>query len=78
MILGRAVAGDWVSVPATMRDFFAHAWPVLPLVLAAAILERLLLPVGRGVAGVVFAGLVPAIVYVGGAAAWLSLVGVGV
>jgi uncharacterized membrane protein YjfL (UPF0719 family) len=78
MILGRGVAGDWISVPATIRDFFAHAWPVLPLVAAAGIIERLLPPAGRGAAGLVLAGMVPAILYVGGAAAWLSQVGLGV
>ena len=40
MILGRSVAGDWVSAEATVRDFLAMAWPVLPLAGAAAIVER--------------------------------------
>jgi len=42
MILGRAVAGDWVSAEATVRDFAAVAWPVLPLAGTAVILERIL------------------------------------
>lgn len=40
LILGRAVAGDWVSAEATVRDFVMVAWPVLPLTLAAVIVER--------------------------------------
>ncbi len=40
MILGRAVAGDWVSAEATIRDFAAVAWLALPLAGAAIIIER--------------------------------------
>ena len=40
MILGRAVAGDWVSAEATVRDFAVVAWPVLPLAGAAIVIER--------------------------------------
>lgn len=39
MILGRAVAGDWVSAAATVRDFAVVAWPVLPLAGVAVIIE---------------------------------------
>ncbi len=41
MILGRAVAGDWVSAEATVQDFMAVAWPVLPFAIAAVLVERL-------------------------------------
>jgi hypothetical protein len=40
MILGRAVAGDWVSAGATVRDFALVAWPVLPLTVLAVVVER--------------------------------------
>ena len=40
MILGRSVAGNWVSAEATVRDFVAVAWPVLPLAGAAVVVER--------------------------------------
>lgn len=40
VILGRAVAGDWVSAEATVADFAKLAWPVLLLWLAAVLLER--------------------------------------
>ncbi len=42
MILGRSVAGDWVSTEATVRDFVTVAWPVLPLAALAVIVERVL------------------------------------
>jgi hypothetical protein len=41
IVLGRAVAGDWVSAEATVRDFVVVAWFVLPLAAVAVILERL-------------------------------------
>jgi len=41
MILGRSVAGDWVSAEATVRDFIVTAWPALPLAGAADVVERL-------------------------------------
>jgi hypothetical protein len=40
LILGRAVAGDWVSADATVRDFVTVAWPVLPLAGAEVIIGR--------------------------------------
>ena len=40
LVLGRAVAGDWYSVEATVLDFARVAWPVVLLVLAAAATER--------------------------------------
>jgi hypothetical protein len=42
LVLGRAAAGDWVSAGATVRDFAAIAWPVLPATIGAAIVERML------------------------------------
>lgn len=44
LILGRAVAGDWISVDATMVDFVQTAWPVLLVWGAAALLERTFRP----------------------------------
>ncbi len=41
MILGRAAAGDWVSAGATVQDFAAVGWPVLPLTVLAVFVERL-------------------------------------
>jgi hypothetical protein len=44
VILGRAVAGNWVSTGATLVDFAALGWPVLVLLPIAVIVERLLRP----------------------------------
>jgi uncharacterized membrane protein YjfL (UPF0719 family) len=44
LILGRSLAGDYVSVVGTLSDFFGQAWPALPLVAMAAWLERRLRP----------------------------------
>lgn len=47
LILGRGVAGDWVSMDATIRDFLFAAWPALPLAAAAVALEGRFKPVYR-------------------------------
>ncbi len=38
-IAGRAVAGDWISADATLRDFVFRAWPLLMLLVAALLVE---------------------------------------
>lgn len=40
IVLGRAVAGDWISASATVKDFIWIGWPVLALVGVAAVIER--------------------------------------
>ena len=40
IIAGRGAAGDWVSIEATVRDFAAVGWPVLPMIGAAIVNER--------------------------------------
>jgi hypothetical protein len=58
LILGRAVAGDWVSLDATFVDFVGKAWPVLILLALFIISERFAKPryhhdeqfiIGRGI-----------------------------
>ena len=44
LILGRAVAGDWVSMQATVVDFVWTAWPVVLLWAAAVLMERTFRP----------------------------------
>ncbi|MDR1009705.1 MAG: hypothetical protein LBM04_00985 [Opitutaceae bacterium] len=39
VIAGRAVAGDWVSGGATVRDFFATAWPLFGIALTLCFFE---------------------------------------
>ncbi len=77
IILGRGVAGDWVSASATIRDFAVHAWPVLVLVGLAFIVERLTPRMERGTTARLLLGVLPASIYLGGAAAWLLQVGIG-
>lgn len=75
-ILGRAVAGDWVSARATLDDFIVLAWPALGLLAAAALVERGLRPTPeRPVGEPVAQGLVPAALYLGIAAVALAWAG---
>jgi hypothetical protein len=69
LVLGRAVAGDWVSAEATVRDFVMMAWPVIVLVVVAAIVERLSRPTPESPRpAVILYGVIPALVYIAGAA----------
>ena len=68
LILGRSVAGDWVSAEATVRDFAAAAWPVIVLVIAAAIVERVARPTPETPRpSLVAYGFMPLVFYVAGA-----------
>ena len=68
LILGRSVAGDWVSAEATVRDFAAAAWPVIVLVIAAAIVERVARPTPETPRpSLVAYGFIPTVFYVAGA-----------
>jgi hypothetical protein len=76
LILGRAVAGDWHSVQATVEDFARIGWVVLPLAGAALFIERLAKPtVARPRPSVVAAGALPALVYLLFAAAYILAIG---
>ena len=46
-VLGRAVAGDWISMQETVNDFLRAAWPVLVLAIFAGGFERLVRPTRR-------------------------------
>jgi uncharacterized membrane protein YjfL (UPF0719 family) len=64
MILGRAIAGDWQSMGATIRDFLHLAWPVLGLALIAIIVERKFRPtLARPAHSTCWHGLLPAFIY---------------
>ena len=64
VILGRGVAGDWVSAEATVRDFAAAAWPVI----VAAVVERVARPTPETPRpSFVAYGFIPAVLYVAGA-----------
>lgn len=76
LILGRAVAGDWVSAAATLRDFARLSWPLVVLLGVTVLTERLMKTLGRGDdGGLILRGAAPALVYLAGALAWLYLCG---
>lgn len=67
-ILGRAVAGDWVSLDRTVADFGRMSWPVIALVVTEIFVGK---TIGRSAGGSLASqlarGVVPAAAYVGGA-----------
>ena len=76
LMLGRAVAGDWHSVAATIHDFVRDGWPAAILCAIALVVEKISRPSrdhpfppwpGHG--------LVPALLYLTLAAAWLCHLG---
>ncbi|MDB6023561.1 MAG: hypothetical protein JWQ04_3418 [Pedosphaera sp.] len=76
LILGRAVAGDWHSEEATIHDFIHDGWPSAVLGVVAFLVERFARPSRRcpfppwpGY------GLVPGLLYVAFASAWLWFLG---
>jgi hypothetical protein len=78
LILGRAVAGDWVSAQATLRDLALRGWPAVVLFAAGIVVERIAPPqTGRGIGAAASMGLLPALIYLAGAGTWLSISGIG-
>lgn len=72
LILGRAVAGDWVSAAATTADFLRMAWPALVLAGAVVAVERSCAPViNQGGVALFYRGYLPAFVYVASGVGWL-------
>jgi hypothetical protein len=79
LIAGRAVAGDWQSTAATNYDFAMHIWPAMLLLGAALIVESLCrATAARPTPSVPRCGLMPSLVYLGGAGGWLWWKGLGV
>ena len=79
LILGRSVAGDWVSVPSTLRDYGQQGLaPSATLLGVAAVIEFLERPTTRRpVTSVVRSGVGAASLYLGFAVAWLWHLGLG-
>ena len=75
IVLGRAVAGDWVSVPGTFVDFFAIAWVLVPLALVEILLVRVASISRSFDLNLVTIGFVPAGLYLALSVAYV--VGVG-
>jgi len=65
LVLGAAVAGDWVSAEATWREFVARGWPALALALLAWALDAVLKPrPGQVERSVLVHGVLPGLVLV--------------
>jgi uncharacterized membrane protein YjfL (UPF0719 family) len=76
LILGRAVAGDYESGEATIRDFAVQGWPALLLCMAAGVIQRMSKPTPRMPAPpAVTYGVAPAIAYLIFAAGWVAYLG---
>ena len=75
LVLGRAVAGDWISADATLIDFLAVAWPLLILLGLAVALERLLAGPDKPETGIVLAGIIPGLAWIFLASVYLAWVG---
>ncbi len=73
LIAGRAVAGDWVSVAATMADFAAAAWPIAVIAAVAVLVERVMPP--SYLAGTMLRSLLVAALMIGGA--WIYVGSLG-
>jgi hypothetical protein len=76
LILGRAVAGDWHSESATIRDFITDGWPAIVICALALGSEPFIRPGQRNP----FPswpkwGLIPALIYLTIACAWVFHVG---
>ena len=75
-ILGRSVAGDWVSEEATARDFVREAWPMVMLAVIAGVVQRLLRPTASNQSPAVgLYGWLLAVFYLMGAVLYVASLG---
>ncbi len=72
LVLGRAVAGNWVSAEATLTDFAHSAWPALVPLPVEIVWGRLSRPPGHSSANVFAAGVVPGCAYLLTAGAYVA------
>ena len=64
LMLGRAVAGDWHSTAATVKDFAWDGWPAVVLAVIAAGAERKLRPsLANPIPAIRSRGILPAVLY---------------
>ena len=76
LIIGRAIAGDWHSVDATLSDFGRDGWPAIVLWAVAVVIERFVRPSRQSpFPAWTISGLLPALFYLGSAVAWLVHLG---
>jgi hypothetical protein len=72
LIIGRALAGDWHSEAATVRDFTHDGWPAAVLLVLALIVELFARPNRRQpIRPFPAYGLLPAALYISLGAVWL-------
>jgi uncharacterized membrane protein YjfL (UPF0719 family) len=72
LIAGVAAAGNWISVDDTLRTFVLVAWPLLPFVVVAAVLEWQWRPTPEHpTPSVTTYGAIPALLYIGVAALYV-------
>ena len=65
VVFGYAVTGDWVSSGATIADFLARAWPILPVAVLAIGADRALRPTAaRPRAPIIAGGVAPALLHI--------------
>ena len=76
LVLGRGVAGNWVSFSATVQDLAAKAWPVVPLFAMAAAIERAARPTPmRPQPSVAGFGVLPGLLYLAAAVFYVGSLG---
>jgi hypothetical protein len=76
LLLGRALAGDWHSVGATVSDFARAGWPALVLLAVASLAERVLRPsVTCPMPSWKVRGLPAVALYLAGTLAWIWHIG---
>lgn len=73
LIAGRAVAGDWESVGATVVDFLRFGWPVVVVGVAAVMIERVTPP--AYLANTLLRSGLVAVLMIGGAAVYVGTLG---
>ena len=76
LMLGRALAGNWHSQAETVHDFLRDGWPAGALCILAAVIEWFIRPTRqRPFPRWAKNGLLPALVYLGGAVGWVCYLG---
>jgi hypothetical protein len=75
LVLGRSVAGDWESTGATITDFAERGWPAAAIALLAIGFQRALAPTPERPARGELGSLVPALLLIAAAIAWVAHLG---
>jgi len=79
IVLGRAVAGNWIDLNGTLADFVRFGWPVLIIFLIAVIAEFTLRPTPKKPVGdIVTQGILPGIGFVALAVVFVIMMGLPV